>query len=167
LNIGKEIIHLSDLHFRQNWEEDQGIVLEAFFKDLAKQIGQLDSSNVYIAFSGDVVRSGGNPELYDSFLKQFDTELNKLKIPKAHRICTPGNHDVAIDIIGKNYVEHEGVVSLGLDEGKFNDYVSKQPNIFTEKFNNYILFESKFADYGISGDTITGKGWNIDDNISV
>lgn len=167
MNIGKKIIHLSDLHFRQKWAEDQGIVLEAFFKDLSKQIGQLDSSNVYIAFSGDVVLSGGNPELYDSFLEQFDTELNKLNIPKAHRICTPGNHDVSIGIIEKNCVEHEGVVSLGLDEGKFNDYVSKQPNIFTEKFNNYILFESKFADYGISGDTITGKGWNIDDNISV
>lgn len=76
MNMTKKIIHLSDLHFRQNWEEDQGIVLEAFFKDLAKQIEQWDSSNFYIAFSGDVVQSGGTPDLYDSFLDQFDTELN-------------------------------------------------------------------------------------------
>ena len=165
--MGKNIIHLSDLHFRQNWEENQGIVLEAFFKDLAKQIGQLDSSNVYIAFSGDVVQAGGNPELYNSFLEQFDTELNKLNIPKTHRICTPGNHDVSIGIISKYEVEHEGVISQGLDESKFNDYVSKRPQMLTEKFINYISFQSKFADYGISDETITGNGWNIDDNIGV
>lgn len=167
MNIGKTIIHLSDLHFRQNWEEDQGIVLDAFFKDLTKQIGQLDSSNVYIAFSGDVVQAGKTPSLYDSFFDQFDTELNKLNIPKTHRICTPGNHDVSVDIISKNEVEHEGVVSQGLDESNFNDYVSKRPPILTDKFINYISFQSKFADYGISSETITGNGWNIDDNIGV
>ncbi|MCJ7525522.1 MAG: hypothetical protein MUP71_09930 [Candidatus Aminicenantes bacterium] len=77
----KTIIHLSDLHFRQNWEEDQGVVLAEFFKDLGKQIGKLDKSNVYIAFSGDVVLAGGESALYDNFYLQFDYELNKLGIP--------------------------------------------------------------------------------------
>lgn len=87
----KIIIHLSDLHFRQNWEENQGLVLDAFFKDLSKQIEHTAISNIYIAFSGDVVLAGGNPELYEDLLNQFDIELTKLKIPKNQRFCVPGN----------------------------------------------------------------------------
>jgi predicted MPP superfamily phosphohydrolase len=53
--MDKIIIHLSDLHFRQNWEDDQDLVLVGFFKDLEKQINKLEKSSIYIAFSGDLV----------------------------------------------------------------------------------------------------------------
>ena len=163
----KLIIHLSDLHFRQNWEEDQGLVLEAFFEDLVKQIRPQDATNVFIAFSGDVVLSGGDPELYNSFFDQFDYELNKLKIFKNQRICVPGNHDVSINFIKEKFIEHEGVVSQELNEKDFNDYILKQPRILFDKFDNYIAFKSKFADYGISGNTLSGSGFNIDENTGV
>jgi len=45
----KEIhfIHISDIHFRLGWEENQGKVLNAFFNDLAIQVKQLASADVY------------------------------------------------------------------------------------------------------------------------
>jgi len=165
--MNKTIIHLSDLHFRHNWEEDQGVVLAQFFKDLGKQIGQLDKSGVYIAFSGDAVLSGGASDLYDSFFLQFDDELNKLDIPKSQRICVPGNHDISQNIVSNNLVDHEGVVSQRLPEREFNDYVSKPDNVFTKNFASYISFESRFADIGVSSNTVSGAGWDIGENIGV
>lgn len=163
----KKIIHLSDLHFRQNWEEEQGLVLEAFFKDLSKQIEPFDRSDIYLAFSGDVVLAGGKPELYESFLVQFNTELNKLKIPKSQRICIPGNHDVSVNCISEKFIEHEGVLKQCLNEHQFNDYISKTPIIFVEKFSNYKNFELKFAKYGMADYILSGTGWNIEENIGI
>ena len=134
----KIIIHLSDLHFRQNWEEDQGFVLDAFFKDLHKQVERTIVSNVYIAFSGDVVLAGSEPELYMDFFNQFEAELSRLKIPKIQRIFVPGNHDVSDEFIESNAVEHEGIVIQNLKEKDFNDYIQKtKPNILKDKFTLY------------------------------
>jgi len=162
----KTIIHLSDLHFRQNWEEDQDVVLGELFKDLGKQIRSLDKSSVYIAFSGDVVLAGSEPDLYDKFFLRFDDELNKLYIPKNQRICVPGNHDVSRKIISDNLVEHEGVVSQRLSEREFNDYASRPDGILTKKFGNYLSFESRFAGMGVSR-MVSGAGWNLGENIGV
>ncbi|RZK31608.1 MAG: hypothetical protein EOO61_17825, partial [Hymenobacter sp.] len=75
------LLHLSDLHYRLNWHEDQGVVLKAFFADLAKQAGKIDVDSLYLVFSGDIVQAGGSKELYDSFYDTFDRELNKVGIP--------------------------------------------------------------------------------------
>lgn len=161
------IIHLSDLHFRLNWEEDQGLVLEAFFKDLSKQLEHLNKKDVFLAFSGDVVRAGSELELYNAFLMQFDTELNKLGIPKSQRICIPGNHDVSVNFISSNPVEHEAVVTMKLDEKMFNDYIQKEPKLLLGKFDNYRAFEPEFADYGITDKALSGKGWTINEGVGV
>ena len=165
--MNKTIIHLSDLHFRQDWEEDQGVVLARFFEDLGKQIEPLEKSSVYIAFSGDAVLAGSASDLYENFFLRFDDQLNKLHIPKSQRICVPGNHDISQSTVSNNQVEHEGVVSQRLTEGEFNNYVSKPDNIFAKKFTNYVAFESRFADMGVSSDTVSGAGWDIGDNIGV
>jgi hypothetical protein len=64
-------------------------------------------------------------------------------------------------------LKHEGVVSLKLDEKKFNDYLATKKNVLTEKFNNYLEFQSNFAEIGISKDCISGKGWELDHDIGV
>jgi len=161
------IIHLSDLHYRKDWIENHGIVLDMFFKDLAKQIQQIGSSNIYLAFSGDAVQAGHDTALYDEFLHQFDNKLNDMNIPKSRRICVPGNHDVSIKQITSISVDHEGVVSQGLDESRFNDYVSNPSNVFTDKFSQYGAFESRFVEFGALSSTKTGAGWEIADNIGV
>lgn len=162
------IIHLSDLHYRQDWIEGHGVVLGAFFKDLGQQIEHLKTSNVYLAFSGDIVQAGHNSELYDDFMRQFDSKLNDLNIPKSRRICVPGNHDVSIKRIEANVVEHEGVVGQGLNEIQFNDYIKSPSNVFFDKFSQYKNFESQFAGFGaFRNSAITGAGWEIDGNIGI
>ncbi len=132
------IVHLSDLHFRKNWEEDQGVVLDAFFKDLAKQIQHLNKEDIYLVFSGDIVLAGSNKELYDSFLVQFEKECGELGITKKQRICIPGNHDVSQTYIEQCKIEHAGVlaVSIRLNEKDFNDYIGTSPKILLAKFAN-------------------------------
>jgi predicted MPP superfamily phosphohydrolase len=163
----KKIIHLSDLHFRQKWEESQNLVIDSFFSDLSKQVKGDDRSDVYIAFSGDFVLRGHEAETYGLFLQRFDKSLNELGIPKEQRISVPGNHDVSQDFLKQHWTEHNGVVSQQLDETKFNDYISAQPEIIIGKFKNYNTFETRFAALGINGNTISGAGWNIEDNIGV
>jgi predicted MPP superfamily phosphohydrolase len=160
-------VHLSDLHYRLNWHEDQGVVLNAFFKDLEKQIEKFDVKNTYLIFSGDVVQAGGKSELYEAFIAEFDTKLNEIGITKDQRICVPGNHDVSVDYIHECSLEHRAIVSQTVKDYEFNTYISKQPKLITDKFNNYKVFEYKFAKFGIGHDTISGSGWNISDEIAV
>ena len=163
-----KIIHLSDLHFRLNWEEDQELVLSAFFKDLAKQIETFNKLDVYMAFSGDFVFSGAKPELYNAFYKYFDEQLNNLKILKNQRICIPGNHDVSQKYIEDNFTEHEGILKQLSNETEFNNFISKRKPIFIEKFSSYFQFESSFCGFGVGGgDSIGGNGFNIREGISI
>ncbi len=161
------IIHLSDLHYIKNWEEDVFTVLDAFFEDLNKQIKQSKCKNFYLVFSGDLVYEGRDSTLYDEFIERFDVELNKVNIPKAKRICVPGNHDISIDEVKKVSTEHESVISKFLSEKEFNDYITNNPPLFTNKFENYRNFQSKFCDFGLNSDNISGAGWTIEDNIGI
>jgi len=161
------IIHLSDLHYRKGWVEDHGLVLDTFFEDLTRQIDRVDRSNIYLAFSGDFVQSGADSDLYDDIFLQLDNALNSLNIPRDHRICVPGNHDVSIEHVSDKITEHEGVVSQGLNEHQFNDFILKQPNVLTDKFSQYKTFENKFAKFGATGKIVTGSGWEISDGIGI
>ncbi|MCB9502591.1 MAG: metallophosphoesterase [Deferribacteres bacterium] len=163
----KIFIHLSDLHFRKNSEEEQGIVLNAFFKDLQKQFTPYDNSQIYLIFSGDFVQAGENKDLYMKFFDLFDMELNRIGISFNQRICVPGNHDVSQKYIENKYVEHEAVIAHNLSEIDFNNYIHNSPKIFTKKFFNYIDFEKRYAKFGISDSILIGKGWDVDENIGV
>ncbi len=163
----KILIHLSDLHFCENREEDQNIVLDEFFKDLSKQITKHHDSKFYIAFSGDIVLAGSNNELYEKFYSQFDKELNRINISRNQRICVPGNHDVSQEFIKNNEVSHEGLVNQDIKENKFNDFLQEDPYTLKTKFDNYVNFEEKFAYYGVMQDILSGTGWELDNNIGV
>lgn len=163
----KKIIHLSDLHYQLNWEEDQGIVLSAFFKDLAKQIKGIDSDDVLFVFSGDIVKSGGDQLLYESFFDLFDKELNELNITKEKRFCIPGNHDISAEYVKNNFVIHEGIVAQNLNEKEYNDFINKKDSFLEGKFENYILFENKFSLNGISSNILSGVGYLVENNIGI
>lgn len=163
----KIFVHLSDLHYRLNWHEDQGVVLKAFFLDLGKQLAKMNIENIYLVFSGDVVQAGGNQALYESFLEYFNNELGRIGIPKERRICIPGNHDISVDFVRENNIEHRGIVSQNLKDWEFNEYIARQPKLVVDKFINYRVFESKFAQYGIGNNTISGAGWYIGDDVAV
>lgn len=163
----KVLVHLSDLHYRQGWIEEQGIVLDAFFEDLSKQRDNMRDADFYLIFSGDIVKSGDDTNNYSQFLSYFNDRLNQCDIQKSNRICVPGNHDVSTETIIHKQVDHEGVVSQKIDETDFNNYIFDQPNILTDKFPKFSEFVEEFVAYGLYGSTVTGAGWIIDDNIGI
>jgi len=163
----KVLIHLADLHYRKGWVEEQGVVFNAFFDDIKSQIEKIEDSDFYLIFSGDIVQSGADSKLYDEFILNFDRRLDQIGIPKSHRICVPGNHDVSVDQIRAKMVDHEGVVSQMLDETRFNTYIETPSSVFCNKFGPYKSFELKFAELGTMPSKLSGEGWNLDDNIGV
>ncbi len=161
------IVHLSDIHYRRNWDENHGVVFRAFFQDLRKQVDLLGAIDVYLVLSGDVVKAGHDSGSYDEITSKFDAELTSLNIPKSHRICVPGNHDVSTKQIELKRVDHEAVVSQGLDETSFNDYSENPSDVFESKFAAYSAFESRFAACAALGASPIGSGWEIADNVGV
>lgn len=145
----------------------EGVVLTSFFDDLSRQIDINVPENNYIIFSGDLVAAGANKKQYDNFQLYFNNQLNKLRINKEQRICVPGNHDTSDKFIEERYVDHEGVVCQNLKEKNFNDYIQTAPNIFSEKFSNYKNFENEFAKYTTIKTSLSGTGWNLNDDIAV
>jgi predicted MPP superfamily phosphohydrolase len=164
------LVHISDIHIRENWEEDQNVVFTSFFDDLTKQLSQIERNNIYFVFSGDFVLEGAKPALFTKFFNEFDKKLNELYIYPDHRICVPGNHDISRDKVKINIDNHEALVSKKLNEKQFNDYVSKESsniNLLLDKFENYRYFENQFAKIGLSTGPIGGSGWYLNDNIGI
>ena len=93
------ILHISDLHLRKNWHEEQGVVLCEFFDDLKAQIK--DMNEVFVAFTGDILQEGTNREAYQYFTNIFGEKLNDLGITRERLIVVPGNHDVDREYIKK------------------------------------------------------------------
>jgi hypothetical protein len=161
-------IHLSDLHYRDNWEENQGIVLQEFFKDLKKQIDLAPSDEYYLIMSGDFVLAGEDIKLFDKVFNLFDSELVRLNISKFNRFCVPGNHDVERNFLEKKFVEHDAVVKRNMNEKEFNDYIQLPDNIFREKFHNYFSFTSKFSTPGNrENEFFTGVGYKLNQDVSI
>jgi len=161
------IVHLSDLHFRLNWEEEQGVVLKSFFADLKQQVRLLDNENVFLVFSGDIAQAGADVSLYSAFYKQFNNELNSIGITRDKRICIPGNHDASADYIKANQVLHEGLISQDLKETQFNNFCTSNETFLADKFSNYLECSEKFAKYGLSSATIGGAGFKLTGNIGI
>ena len=163
----KVLIHLADLHSSKGCVEEQGVFLKAWDDDIKSQIEKIEDSDFYLIFSGDIVQAGADSKLYDEFILNFDRRLDQIGIPKSHRICVPGNHDVSVDQIKAKMVDHEGVVSQMLDETQFNNYIETPSSVFCDKFGPYKSFELKFAELGTMPSKLSGEGWNLDDNIGV
>ena len=152
-----DFIHLSDLHYRQKWDEQVGFVLDKFFEDLAQQINQSSADEKYLIFSGDFVQSGGTANLYSELSASLGSKLDSFGIPPINRITVPGNHDVSQDAVEENIEIFTGLWARGFNESSFNNYIAKEKNAFVGNFANYLIFEKEFARYGIT-DQPSGAG---------
>lgn len=111
--------------------------------------------------------AGENPKLYEMFIEVFDKALNDIGIGVDNRICVPGNHDVSRKNVVEDKVEHNGAISQLTTEKEFNDYASKNGNVFQKKFANYGVFEKKFSKIGVVNDLYCGTGHALDESIGV
>ena len=119
-----------------------------------------------IAITGDIVKAGVDIESYEIFIKEADDQLANMGLTKRVRIVVPGNHDLDRQLVEDRFDDYKFLHDEhSKSEPQFNDFMSK-PNPILDKFENYELFVSEFANYDDSFSRL-GWGWNIDDNVGV
>lgn len=160
-------IHISDFHYIPEKEEAHGVVLSGFFDDLTKQIERIKSNKIYLVLSGDIVQSGSDSQAYEAFKNDLDKRLNDIGIPFQQRICVPGNHDVCTNYIKSRLIEHEGVVNQKYTEEIFNEYVATEDCLLKNKFMPYNSFVTHFAGMAPAGLSISGIGYDLNNDIGV
>jgi predicted MPP superfamily phosphohydrolase len=160
------IIHVADIHYRKDAPEGAASIVKAFLKDLKEQVETLQDYHIYIAITGDVVRAGSDIESYQAFITDMDFQLEAMGLPKDSRIVIPGNHDLDRALVRDKFAEYEEAQRRHTaDETSFNDFMSN-PNILSDKFENFELFVSEFTGHGESFSRL-GWGLNINDDVGV
>lgn len=160
------IAHIADIHYRKEESEGALQILNALIKDLAKQKDSLAGYDLYLAITGDVVLAGADSGSYLSFIKEFSPKLNEIGLTKDHVIVVPGNHDIDQSVVERDFERYKATISNNMEnERKFNDSFNDE-DYQDKKFDNYMLFESYFAGYGIDY-SLPGKGWTLNSNLGV
>ncbi|MEU9335255.1 metallophosphoesterase [Streptomyces sp. NPDC048290] len=115
------IVHVSDLHARDNWETDQKKVLRAFLTDVTERHRQTPVDAV--VFSGDLA-FGGKPDQFALAREQLlDPLQDRLGLDRERMILAPGNHDVDISRIDEY---QEAGLRAGLtDRDKVNGFLDR------------------------------------------
>lgn len=159
-----KILHLSDLHLRDGWYEEQGAVLDAFVKDLKLRLSR--ATDPWLILSGDFVQAGGDQHFFVLFEAYLDPILRELNIPEKRRIFVPGNHDISRD--GVRMTTQLALAERPDDEATFNNHVyTEYRDILFPKFASYFLFEAKLASYGCGEASFGGSGHDVGDGVGV
>lgn len=61
------IIYISDIHFTGTRPENEGVVINAFLKDVKKQLGEMPHKDVFLFIGGDLVQKADDKDSYDRF----------------------------------------------------------------------------------------------------
>lgn len=159
-------LHISDLHYRANWYEENQLVFNEFIKDIKKQINNYE--NNYLVFSGDIVYEASNSTIYKEFETNFASKLDELNLSKNRRICVPGNHDISRDILKPLLKIQKATLADITNEQIFNDDLSQNSQTFlASKFDNYKEYEYQFAEFTSCQSNISGSGWELSNEIGV
>ncbi len=158
-------VHVSDIHFSPGAYEKRP-AFRPFLEDLETQIKHL-SGEVFLILSGDVAGSGAHQNDFINFLDQIDPILTSAGIPKTHRVCVPGNHDISREVVGRRLVDHEAVIKADLNESTFNEYLINHNQVYDEKFENYLEFEKSFASFGVASSKVGGSGHSFSDELGI
>lgn len=160
-NTKHAIIHVADIHYRADAPEGAASIIKAFLRDLKEQVGCLQDHKIYIAITGDIVRAGSDRESYQAFIRDMDSRLEDMGLPKDVRIVIPGNHDLDRELVKNKLAEYEEIQErYTKDETSFNDFMS-EPNIISDKFASFELFSTEFTGHG---DLFSRSGWGLDLN---
>jgi hypothetical protein len=165
--VATKLIHISDIHYRQNWEENHGVVMRALVNDIKAQMAASHTDKFYAIFSGDIVQAADDQDSYSCFLSICGKAFDDLGIPRSHRFCVPGNHDVSRKRINQSILDHEGIVSQNLNETSVNDYIKCCNAVFLEKFSAYQDFESKFTNMPAIATSLAGNGYKLGEQLGV
>ncbi|HCW06724.1 MAG TPA: hypothetical protein DGG95_05100 [Cytophagales bacterium] len=134
-----KVVHISDIHFEKNEPENQGLIINAFFKDISSKLDETNKDFNYCIISGDLVNKGNSEKVFNEFYDGFIKKLLK-HIPLPNIFCTPGNHDLNRSIVEENYDEHKELLSREFTESAFNEYIKTKKNLILKKFSPYEKF---------------------------
>lgn len=137
-----KIIHISDIHFDKNEPENQGLILNSFFKDLELKQNEMNYDSTYCIISGDLVMAGASEKNYNDFYQNFIVRLIKF-VPINNIFCTPGNHDLNRNIFELDLNEHQEKTTKDYIESEFNEFVKAPDNILMKKFRPFEKFYSE------------------------
>ena len=96
----RTIIHIADAHISKAYSSQTSEMLKGLIKDIKNQVkGKID----FIVFSGDLVQSG-KEENFSFALENFIMPLlQEIGVAEDRFIYVPGNHEVDIDKIDKDF----------------------------------------------------------------
>lgn len=143
------IIHISDLHYSASNDYNISIVIDALCNKISK-IRQTSASPDFIVFSGDLVQSADDVNVYYSFYEKVIEKISLASGCDVDRfIFCPGNHDVNRADVEKNYDLYNGL-SMRLTN---RDSLNKE--LCTNQFSS--LIRNKFKSYYEFIDLIDNK----------
>lgn len=136
------IIYVSDIHFTGRKPENEGVVLNAFLKDVKKQLDGIPHKETFVFIGGDLVQKADDKGTYDLLWTDLIVPLQNFGIPKEHFICVPGNHDIQRTKIQENKILYTAFLNQKITEGDFNDFIENQDNknLLINKFENFEYF---------------------------
>jgi len=160
-------VHLSDLHYRSNWDEENGLVCRHLLEDIAEQMQGIGEA--YVAFTGDLVFAADDAEGYEEFLKRFGSKFDEMKLDRSRRFSIPGNHDVARSALaGPKLRHHNASLTAIQEERQFNDGVELlTEHYFEAKFKRYKECEAAFAEHGCCSSDVGGQGYELPGGLGV
>ena len=160
------IIHISDLHLRENWQEEQGVVLRELFSDLKVQIN--DHSNTYVVFTGDILQEGSKAHGYQYFNAAFGTSLNGLGISSDKLIVIPGNHDIDREYTEEHFSTLKALQERPTEETAFNSNVyGAQYNLLKQKFLPFLNWQKSISKWPLTEDSFCGRGFDLTSDIGI
>ena len=160
------LLHISDLHLRKDWHEEQGVVLRAFFDDLKTQI--TDINELFVVFTGDILQEGSDPHAYQYFTNTFGEKLNELGIARQHLIVVPGNHDIDRAYTKRKYALLKGLQERKVTEREFNDTVyASQAELLTPKFLPFLQWQQSISACPLTDASFCGRGFDLTRDIGI
>jgi predicted MPP superfamily phosphohydrolase len=161
-----KIIHISDIHFKSNWNEEINVVLDEFIQDIGKKINEWDDKT-YLLITGDIVQSASNSEDYNNFNIEFLSKIREVGIDSKEIIIIPGNHDACRHEIIRSKYDHMLLKDKAFTETEFNEYLSEKSDDITRKFKNFTDFTKESSVRVLEGEVSIGAYTEISDSISM
>jgi len=166
------IIHFSDFHFDFKKQNGETEILESLIKDIKENCK--DGKIILLVCSGDLVQSG-SVENYERAIKFILDLLDKLSLDPKHFIYVPGNHEVDLKQVDKDFSKAftERIMREGLSlEDIQKDNITKRLSSFfeyqkffsewpQEKLAFSKIIQCEDSTYGI---TMVNSAWNTAGN---
>jgi len=149
------ILHISDLHYRADDDDDRTPILRAVAEDLIafRTEAPFDAA----IFTGDLVFAGTSPEVFhDAFDQCITPILKSADLSTTQLVIVPGNHDINRDEV--DLAEEEQLRPLLQTLDKVNEFVDdalRMPNR-TRRLANFYSFINDLWPASTQPDTLGG-----------